>query len=83
MNYRHGCALALLLATVQPVGSATQERDLPDREMLRMIDLLRDMEMIKRMEMMRDLQRLEAGASQANNSTPPKAVPPSKKETLK
>jgi len=83
MNYRHGCALALLLATVQPVASATQERDLPDREMLRMIDLLRDMEMIKRMEMMRDLQRLEAGAAQANNSTPPKAVPPSKKETLK
>jgi hypothetical protein len=83
MNYRHCCALALLLGAVQPVASATLERDLPDKEMLRMIDMLRDMEMIKQMEMMRDLQRLEAGAAQANNSAPRKAAPSTKKEILK
>ena len=83
MNYRHCCTLALLLGTVQPVVSATREQDLPDKEMLRMIDFLRDMEMIKQMEMLRDLQRLEAGSVQATNSVPRKAAPPSKKESLK
>jgi hypothetical protein len=83
MNYRHCCSLALLLGTVQPVASATRENDLPDKEMLRMIDFLRDMEMIKQMEMMRDLQHLEAGGDQAKISAPRKAAPSTKKETLK
>ena len=83
MNYRYCCALALLLGTAQPAVSATKEQELPDKEMLRMIDFLRDMEMIKQMEMMRDLQRLEASPAQANNSAPRKAAPSAKKETLK
>jgi hypothetical protein len=83
MNYRHYWTLALLLSAAQPVSSATQERDLPDKVMLRMIDFLRDMEMIKQMEMMRGLQQLEAGPAQANNSAPRKAAPSSKKETPK
>jgi hypothetical protein len=83
MNYRHCCALALLLGTVQPAVSATKEQELPDKEMLRMIDFLRDMEMIKRMDMLREMERLEPGGAQANNSAPRKAAPLAKKETLK
>jgi len=83
MTYRHCYSLALLLGAVQPVASATKEHDMPDKEMLRMIDLLRDMEMIKQMEMMRDLQRLEAGAARANNGAPRKTAPAAKKESLK
>jgi hypothetical protein len=83
MNYRHCGALALLLGAAQPVASATREQELPDKEMLRMIDLLRDMEMIKQMDMLREMERLEAGGAQVKNSAPTKAAPSSKKESLK
>jgi len=83
MNYRHCCSLALLLGAVQPVASATKERDLPDKAMLRMIDFLRDMEMIKQMEMLQDMQHLEAGGDEAKISAPRKAATATKKETLK
>jgi hypothetical protein len=83
MKYHHCWSLALLLGAVQPVASATQERDLPDKAMLRMIDFLRDMEMIKQMEMLQDMQHLEAGGAQAQTSAPRKTAPTTKKETLK
>ena len=83
MIYRHCCSLALFLGAVQPAASATQERNLPDSEMLKMIDLLRDMEMIKRIDMLQEMERLEAGGAPVNNSVPRKAAPPTKKESPK
>jgi len=82
MKFGNCFALALLLAAA-PVSGATQDRALPDKEMLKLMEFLREMEMIKQMEMMRDLQLLEAGGAPANNSTPRKAAPATKKETLK
>ncbi|MSP39986.1 MAG: hypothetical protein EXR70_15970 [Deltaproteobacteria bacterium] len=82
-NFRHWSVVALLLGAFQPAAGASRQQELPDKEMLRMIDFLRDMEMIKQMEMLRDLQHLESGAVQANNNAPRKAAPSTKKESLK
>ena len=54
----------------------------PDREMLRMMDLLRDMEMIKQIDMLQDMQRLENN-DPVKDSAPQKSAPGKKKETPK
>lgn len=70
--------LTLTLFANVPVQAATKD-DPPEREMLKMMELLREMDMIKQVEMLRDMQVIEAGSDQAKNA-PPRKSPPSKKE---
>jgi len=74
--------LPLVLFVSSPGVAATKD-ERPDREMLKMMELLREMEMIKQMEMLRDLHVVESGGDHAKNSMPQKSTPPRKKETLK
>ncbi len=60
--------LGLMLIGAAPVFAAGKDADPPDREMLRMMDLLRDMEMLKQLDMLQEMQRLET-------SDPAKAAP--------
>ena len=39
--------------------AATKQEELPDREMLRLMELLRDWEMIKNLDLMRQLDNLD------------------------
>ncbi len=59
MILRNPLPLALLLIAVPGLFAATRETDLPDKEMLKMMEFLREMEMVKHMEMMRELDRAE------------------------
>ena len=83
MIHRPGWTIALLLCTVQPVASATPERDLVDKEMLQMIDFLRDMEIIKQMEMLQEMRHLEASGDAPKNRMPSKATSSTTKESRK
>ena len=55
MNYfRRSWVLLVLFGAV--IGrAATDDKQQPDREMLRMMDFLREMEMLKQMEILRDM----------------------------
>lgn len=81
MKYGNGLTLALMLAAAPSATAATKDQELPDREMLRMIEFLKEMEMIKQIEMMQELHRVEAVGDQVKNARPPK--PAQKKEILK
>jgi hypothetical protein len=83
MNHRNWLPLTLLLATAQPALGATKETQLPDKEMLQIMEFLREMEMVKQMEMMRELDHVESVGEQAKNSAPPKPSPVKKKEPPK
>jgi len=83
MKLWKGLRLVLLLATAQPAPGATKEAELPDKEMLKMMDFLREMEMIKQMEMIRELDQAEAVGERAKNGTPAKSAPARKKEAPK
>ena len=83
MKYGNGLTLALVLAAAPPAAAATKDSEIPDKEMLRMMELLREMEMIKQLEMMRELDRAESLGEQAKNSLPQKSAPATKKEAPK
>lgn len=83
MKYGNGLTLALVLAAAPSATAATKDQELPDREMLRMMEFLKEMEIIKQIEMMRDLHHVDPVADQVKNARPPKPAPAQKKETLK
>lgn len=57
--------------------AATKEPERPDREMLRMMELLKDMEMLQQVEMMRDMHEADnAGAAPGQAGV--RKTPPSK-----
>jgi len=55
----------------------------PDREMLRMMDLLRDMEMIKQIDMLQDMPNLAQGDVSTKTSPERTATPAKQKESAK
>ena len=55
----------------------------PDREMLRMMDLLRDMEMIKQIDMLQEMPNLEQRDTTAKSASAPKPLPAKQKESAK
>ena len=55
----------------------------PDREMLRMMDLLRDMEMIKQIDMLQDMHNLAQGDVSAKAAPERKSAPAKQKESAK
>jgi len=83
MKYDNCLSVALVLAAAAPVVSATKEQEPPDKEMLKMMDLLREMEMLKQIEMMREMHSVESAGAQAQNSVPRKTAPVGKKEIAK
>ena len=83
MKYRNGLTLALLLAAAPSAAAASKDQELPDREMLRMIEFLKEMEMIKQIELMQDLHHVDTVGDQVKNARRPKPAPAQKKETLK
>jgi len=83
MKYGNGLTLALMLATAPSATAATKDQELPDREMLRMMEFLKEMEMIKQIEMMQDLHHVGAVGDQVKNTKLPKPAPAQKKETMK
>jgi len=72
MHHSKWLLLVLPLVIAPPVLSAATQADLPDKEMLKMMDLLREMEMIKQLEMMRELDRAESLGEQAKGPLPAK-----------
>jgi hypothetical protein len=58
--------IAVLLAPIASLA-ASKESDQPDKEMLRMMDVLKDWDVINNMDMIRDLQQ---------NGPPPRQSPP-------
>jgi len=80
MNHTNWLLLGLPLFVAPPVLSATRQADLPDKEMLKMMDLLREMEMIRQLEMMRDLDRADALGETAKGALPAKPNVAQKKE---
>ena len=83
MNRRRWLPLGILLIAAPAVFGATKQQELPDKEMLKMIEFLREMEMIKQLEMMRELDRAESAGEQAKNSLPQKPAPAKKTEASK
>lgn len=83
VNLRNQLPLALLLIAVPGLFGATREAELPDREMLKMIEFLREMEMVKQMEMMRELDRAESVGEPGKNSLAQKPAAAKTKETPK
>ena len=83
MKYGNGLTLALVLAAAPSAAAAGKDQELPDKEMLRMMDFLKEMDMIKQIEMMQELHRVDAVGDQVKNARPPKPGPAQKKETLK
>ena len=83
MRYSNYVSFALALAGATPAVSATKEPDLPDKEMLKMMEFLREMEMIKQLDLMRDMHQVDTVGVQAKDGAPRKAAPPIKKETSK
>jgi hypothetical protein len=55
----------------------------PDREMLRMMDLLRDMEMIKQIDMLQEMPNLEQRDTTAKSASAQKPLPAKQKESAK
>lgn len=77
-----GLAVFLVLLFCSIGFGATKDSPPPDREMLKMMDLLRDMEMIKQLDMLHDMQHLE-NSEQAKTAAPQKAAPGKKREAPK
>ncbi len=79
--------LSLLSALVLWLGSAafgaSADSGPPDREMLRMMDLLRDMEMIKQIDMLQDMHNLAQGDVSAKVAPERKSAPAKQKESAK
>ena len=75
--------LVLLLIAVPGLFAATREVELPDKEMLKMMELLRDMEMVKHMDMMRELDRAESLDETGKTRVAQKPAAMKKKETSK
>jgi hypothetical protein len=75
--------LSLLSALVLWLGSAafgaSADSGPPDREMLRMMDLLRDMEMIKQIDMLQDMHNLAQGDVSAKAAPERKSAPANKR----
>jgi len=55
----------------------------PDREMLRMMDLLRDIEMIKKIDMLQDMPNLAQGNVSTKTAPERKSTPAKQKESAK
>jgi hypothetical protein len=88
MKRRHIAApLSLIGALVLWLGSAAfatgADSPTPDREMLRMMDLLRDMEMIKQIDMLQDMPNLAQGAVSTKTAPERKSTPAKQKESAK
>lgn len=83
MKYRSWLSLALAFAAAPPVISAAKDQELPDKDMLKMIEFLREMEMLKQIDMMRNLDRVDGAANQGRNLPAAKSAPATKKETPK
>jgi hypothetical protein len=79
----YGWMAALALFIASTAFAATKDTAPPDREMLKMMDLLREMEMIKQIDMLQDMHNFETGVDQGKNSSPQKTKPGEKKETIK
>jgi len=72
MNHCHWLPLVTVLIAAPAIFGATKEQDLPDKEMLKMIEFLREIEIIKQQEMLRELNRAELLRGPAKSSPPPK-----------
>ena len=83
MKYGNYMSFAVALAAAPAAVSATKETDVPDKEMLKMMEFLKEMEMIKQLDLMRDMHQVDAVGNQAKDNTPRKPAPLIKKETSK
>ena len=75
--------LLLLLAGSSAGSAASKENERPDKEMLRMMDLLHEMEMVKRVEMMQDLTHVEQIGTPTPDASSRKPLPSKRKEAIK
>jgi hypothetical protein len=82
MKLGKGLSLALVLAAGR-AAAATKDQEIPDKEMLRMMEFLREMEMIKQMDMLRELHQVDGVSDQVKNSANQRPVPAPKKGTVK
>ena len=81
MKLGKGLSLALALAAA-PVAGATKDQDLPDKEMLRMMEFLKEIEMIKQMDMLRELHHVDS-AGKVKTSASQRPAPLAQKGNVK
>ena len=81
--YKTPIAAFLLLWMGSWAVAAGAESAPPDREMLRMMDLLRDMEMIKQIDMLQEMPNLEQRNTTAKSASAQKPLPAKPKESAK
>ena len=81
--YKTPAAACLVLWMGSWAAAPGADSALPDREMLRMMDLLRDMEMIKQIDMLQDMPNLEQRDTTAKSALARKPVPAKQKESAK
>ena len=79
------CAWVLALTLgISAVGfAATKDSETPDREMLKMMELLREMEMIKQIDMLQDMPNLAQGNVSTKTAPERKSTPAKQKESAK
>lgn len=75
----------MLLSTLvaPPLFAAAKEPERPDREMLRMMELLKDMEMLQQIEMMRDMHEADSTGAPPRQTVVRKTPPSKNKGTPK
>lgn len=81
--YKTPMAAFLVLWMGSSAVAAGADSAPPDREMLRMMDLLRDMEMIKQIDMLQEMPHLDQRDTTAKSASPRKPIPAKQKESAK
>lgn len=60
--------ISLLLLFTPPLLASTREEERPDREMLRLMDLLRDWDVIKDLDLMRQMDAMDRAQNNPSGS---------------
>jgi hypothetical protein len=76
-------ALFVFLALESAGFAEAKEEKHPEREMLRLIDLLREWDLIRNLDMMRELQSVETAGDDAPGDALQKQFPRTRKEAVK
>ena len=78
-----GLVISFAFLACSPGFAASADSAPPDREMLRMMDLLQEMDMIKQIDMLQDMRNLGPGDPPAKISPGQKSAPTKQKEIAK
>jgi hypothetical protein len=75
--------VSLVLLMASNLSAASKSDEVPDRELLRIIELLREMEVIQRLDMLQQMDYLDSGAARSKQNPPRKTAPKKNQEAPK